>query len=397
MSNLGDPTLPIAMYDIDSSADPMHDSVPIWQARAVTTSELGSLWAQSGGESPSRNAATDGDTLVVHPGRPEHTAAEPARDQATDGRTSRLRRGEHRPTTAARARHQIPERNRRLSANAPGTIAAIALAVITALGVWWAVTTFGSSTASDASGVATPEESDSGVIVSSGVDSSARPESAEAVGAVESQVASEVGESDDRANTAATQTGSGSGTDTGAGALSADQVAYYRDLAADEGQSAWGVLVDGRLYLEGVVRAESQSERMAERLRSVLGSDNVVENYVVDPIRAEGDDSPLFIVEAVELNPQTGGLSEDADLFMALAALMLNRYPETTLAVWGPGADGGAGLAQAAVDRLIANGIDQERVTVEERNTVDLPFEPSTEFIVRGLAAQAKVAAPAES
>ncbi|HOT78463.1 MAG TPA: OmpA family protein [Microthrixaceae bacterium] len=92
---------------------------------------------------------------------------------------------------------------------------------------------------------------------------------------------------------------------------------------------------DGKLYLEGRITSDAEAQKYVEKAAAVLGPDNVVNNYVVDPtvpLSTDGtvyvDEPFLFETGSAELNPQYTGV-----LGLGVAALKLN--PAARLVVTG--------------------------------------------------------------
>ncbi len=92
---------------------------------------------------------------------------------------------------------------------------------------------------------------------------------------------------------------------------------------------------DGKLYLEGRITSDAEAQKYVEKAAAVLGPDNVVNNYVVDPtvpLSTDGtvyvDEPFLFDTGSADLNPQYTGV-----LGLGVAALKLN--PAARMVVTG--------------------------------------------------------------
>lgn len=92
---------------------------------------------------------------------------------------------------------------------------------------------------------------------------------------------------------------------------------------------------DGKLYLEGSITSTEQAQKYVEKAAAVLGADNVVNNYVVDPnvpLSSDGtvyvDEPFLFETGSAQLNPTYTGI-----LGLGIAALRLN--PNARMVVTG--------------------------------------------------------------
>jgi outer membrane protein OmpA-like peptidoglycan-associated protein len=92
---------------------------------------------------------------------------------------------------------------------------------------------------------------------------------------------------------------------------------------------------DGKLYLEGRITSAAEAQKYIDKAAAVLGADNVVNNYVVDPavpVSTDGtvyvDEPFLFETGSAALNPQYTGI-----LGLGIAALRLS--PAARMVVTG--------------------------------------------------------------
>ena len=128
----------------------------------------------------------------------------------------------------------------------------------------------------------------------------------------------------------------------------------------------------GKLYLEGRIASDEEAQRYVSKAAAVLGPDNVVNQYVVDPSvptstdgTVDVDEPFLFDTGSSELNPQYTGV-----LGLGVAALKLN--PAARMIVTGytdsqgdPTKNQALSLARATsvADYLVVTGgIDRSRI-----------------------------------
>lgn len=139
----------------------------------------------------------------------------------------------------------------------------------------------------------------------------------------------------------------------------------------------------GKLYLEGRVASQEEAQKYVDKAAAVLGADNVVNNYAIDPavpVSTDGtvyvDEPFLFATGSAELNPQYTGI-----LGLGIAAMKLN--PNARMVVTGytdsqgdPARNEALSVerATAVVDYMVATGgIDRARfdaIGAGDRNPV---------------------------
>ncbi len=145
----------------------------------------------------------------------------------------------------------------------------------------------------------------------------------------------------------------------------------YRAEALAGGEEAWAVYVDGRIHLQGTIPDGDVADRMIARLRSMLGPDNVVADHVIDPTSPRPVDPPLFIQETVVFEPGSASIRDDSDWILGLAAVLMERYPATSLSVVAdPSTAGGPAQpgelveqrVEAIIDDLVDRGVAESRL-----------------------------------
>ena len=175
----------------------------------------------------------------------------------------------------------------------------------------------------------------------------------------------------------------------------------HRREAAATGEPAWAIYIDGTIYLQGEVPDAEAAALLSQRLQSILGPDNVVSQYRIDPASRRPVDPPLFIKETVAFDPESTTLSPGADWILTLADVLMQRFPTTTLTVVAdPFASGSADTdpgielteqrVEAIIAYLVERGIEPSRLGSEVRERslgVTEAGSKPVEFVVRGLLA----------
>jgi len=133
---------------------------------------------------------------------------------------------------------------------------------------------------------------------------------------------------------------------------------------------------DGKLFLRGTVPSEEISSAFETKAAEVIGADNVINNYVIDPRAPEPTDGRvivgerfLFAFDSAEIDPQFHDL-----LDLGVAVMELN--PQATMRIIGHTDSTGTEIyneslslarAVAVAAYLTDNNIDPARLDVEGR------------------------------
>lgn len=161
---------------------------------------------------------------------------------------------------------------------------------------------------------------------------------------------------------------------------------------------------DGKVYLRGRVPSAELAQRIIDKAAAVVGKDNVVVDYVVDPDAPAVAGGPLRVTDTVQFEPASTVIRPEFESILGLGIVLMTQNPNVHIVVIGR-ADprGGSGYnfrlsqarAEAVVDYLAAAGIDPSRLTVDARGADDPLAEGddlaanaanrSVEFVILGL------------
>ncbi len=172
---------------------------------------------------------------------------------------------------------------------------------------------------------------------------------------------------------------------------------------ADETTRA-AVLSGGVLYLRGVVPSQDIADLIAARAAAVIGEENVVVEYVIDPEAPVPGSAPLYVDDVVLFAYGSDQVNPAFAPLLDLGTLLLTQNPQVTITVVAhTDTDGsaefnlelsqrrGAAVAQYWIDR----GIDPTRIVIDARGESAPRADDSTpegaqanrraEFVITGL------------
>ncbi len=161
---------------------------------------------------------------------------------------------------------------------------------------------------------------------------------------------------------------------------------------------------DGKVYLHGRVPSAELAQTIIDKVAAVVGKDNVVVDYVVDPSTPAVSGGPLKVTNTVQFEPDSTSLRPEFASILGLGIRLMNQNPSVQIIVIGRAdARGGSGYnqrlsqarAEAVVQYLVSSGADGERLTIDARGASDPLAEGddlaanaanrSVEFIILGL------------
>ncbi len=161
-------------------------------------------------------------------------------------------------------------------------------------------------------------------------------------------------------------------------------------------------LSGGVLRLEGAVPSDEIAGEIAARAGAILGEENVVNNYTIDPDIPFADSGPLVVEDLILFPTSSSQINPAFAPLLDLGTNLLTQFPNVTITVVshtdavGP-ADANLALSQQRGDAVAAywieRGIDASRITVDARGESDLlvPTDGAeqanrrAEFIITGL------------
>ncbi len=364
------------------------DKIPSWVGRAVTTADVPAGFdgpIEQLGPSPAVDTPSDrASATTVGAGMEAPSESENGGSGQVDDFDSTSYRAPSPEPVEAPSPHSSA--NRRLLVTL-GLVAAVIVLAVVALNV---LSDNDRSSSNDVSATETEADEEAG---------SADPPPSEAVPA-ESR-AELVVEADDQAesdgDTDADPAGPAGLADLAIPGISPAVIEAHRAEAWAAGEPAWAVYRDGKIYLQGQVPDDQSAELLIERLESILGPENVVAQFTVDPASPPPTDPPLFIKETVVFAPQSTTMPPGSDWILIIADVLMKRFPSTSLTVV---ADGSApsdpgdepDLVDQRVDAIISyltsRGLDASRlgsrVSDQDLGGPVAGTKP-IEFVVRGL------------
>jgi outer membrane protein OmpA-like peptidoglycan-associated protein len=134
----------------------------------------------------------------------------------------------------------------------------------------------------------------------------------------------------------------------------------------------WAEYTGGKVYLQGSVPDQATSDELRDKAAGVVGPDNVLVQYVIDPAAARPNSAPLFVRDSVLFQPSGVAIDDTARAVLDLGLALMNQNPAVTIDINGYSDGEGddaqnLSLSQQRVDAifnyLVFNGIDPVRLT----------------------------------
>lgn len=132
------------------------------------------------------------------------------------------------------------------------------------------------------------------------------------------------------------------------------------------------VFAGGKVYLRGAVPDEATASTIVERAGTIVGAENVVNEYVVDPAAPVVDSAPLRVADTVQFAPGSTVVAPQFQGLLDLGVALMQRYPNVRVTVLGHTDDDGPDaynqeLSQRRVDAVVrylaGKGVPVDRVT----------------------------------
>lgn len=172
--------------------------------------------------------------------------------------------------------------------------------------------------------------------------------------------------------------------------------------AVDTGRIA--IFRDGKVYLQGRIASREEADEIVAKAGAVVGPDNVVDEYVVDPSVPYIDAAPLYVEDRVLFAFGSATIEPDFVPLLDLGIILLQQNPGVTLTVVGhTDSSGSVEFNQRLSEQRVANviryftdrGIDPGRFIADARGKSD-PLVPTAdgerealnrrvEFVIAGL------------
>ncbi|HPU40232.1 MAG TPA: OmpA family protein, partial [Microthrixaceae bacterium] len=142
-----------------------------------------------------------------------------------------------------------------------------------------------------------------------------------------------------------------------------------------------------KVYLQGRVPDQATSDEIRDQTTGVVGPDNVVVQYVVDPTAPRPNSAPLFVRDSVLFGPNSLTINDTARGVLDLGFALMTQNPAVTIDINGyTDSDGtdetNIALSQQRVDvifmYLVSKGIDPSRLTRTAHGEADPVADNST-------------------
>ena len=133
----------------------------------------------------------------------------------------------------------------------------------------------------------------------------------------------------------------------------------------------FGSYAAGKLTLLGSVPSDEVADQIFERAAEVIGADNVIDTYVVDPRAPESSDGQIRVNEPILFPTASAEITPDLIPILDLGVLIMQLNPQAEMIIEGhtdSRGDEASNLelsirrAQAIVDYLVNKGVESERL-----------------------------------
>ncbi len=171
----------------------------------------------------------------------------------------------------------------------------------------------------------------------------------------------------------------------------------------DSGRTA--VFRGGVLYLGGKVPSQEVADLIVEKAKSVVGPDNVVAEYEIDPtvVIDPGESTPLFVEDVVLFRFNSVEIDPPFIPLLDLGTLLLSQNPQATLTVVTRtdavgseevNLDVARRRAQAVIDYWVSQGVNPDQLVADPRgeelasegdDEQTAALQRRAEFIITGL------------
>lgn len=175
------------------------------------------------------------------------------------------------------------------------------------------------------------------------------------------------------------------------------------DIGNDGGRQAF--FRGGVVYLTGAVPSEEVADLIVEKASAVVGPDNVVNEYVIDPTVTinPGDSAPLYVEDVILFEFNSVEIAQPFLPILDLGVLLLSQNPQASVTVVtrtdAVGSEEvnlevAAARAQAVINYWVGKGVNPDQIiadprgeegTSEDDDAETAATQRRAEFIITGL------------
>lgn len=165
-----------------------------------------------------------------------------------------------------------------------------------------------------------------------------------------------------------------------------DQVTHQ--VVVDEGEVRGAVLRGGVLYLGGSVPSRDVADQIIERAAAVVGEDNIVDEYVIDPDAELVPGAPLYVDDVVLFAYGSSTYDPQFEPLLDLGLALLLQNPSVTVTiVTHTDASGSASYndllsyrrGQSVAQYWVDRGVPVEQIAIDARGERDPRANNDTE------------------
>jgi OOP family OmpA-OmpF porin len=142
-----------------------------------------------------------------------------------------------------------------------------------------------------------------------------------------------------------------------------------------------GIYRGGKLYLEGAVPSRKVGNELKAKASAVIGEQNVVDHYVIDPAAPAVTDGKVIVDEPFLFGTGSTAIAPGYEALLNLGVIVMRLNPQVTMVVRGYTDSVGSeeanlrlsqGRAQAVADWIITHGaIAANRFQIEAKGEAD--------------------------
>ena len=134
----------------------------------------------------------------------------------------------------------------------------------------------------------------------------------------------------------------------------------------------WAEFTGGKVYLQGMVPDQATADELRDKAAGVVGPDNVIVAYVIDPSAPLPSSAPLYVHDSLLFARNSAWIDPEAQGVLDLGVALMTQNPKVTIDINGyTDSDGpeesNLSLSQARVDEiffyLVSRGIDPTKLT----------------------------------